>query len=115
MVFLGYALIAGGVWKGDIMVADVEELEKLDASEKYHRKLNVKDVLITHKKCRIGISCDQWFSKIVRKRPRIPGTQFKARRNCKECFLEHAVTSQQLVHVENFRTLLSNKTQSIFH
>ena len=37
------------------MVADVEELEKLDASEKYPRKLNVKDVLITHKKCRIGI------------------------------------------------------------
>ena len=30
--FLGYALIAGGISKGDILVADIEELEKLDAS-----------------------------------------------------------------------------------
>ena len=25
-IFLGYALIAGGIWKGDILIADIEEL-----------------------------------------------------------------------------------------
>ena len=32
-LFLGYALYAGGMWKGDILVADIEELETMDASE----------------------------------------------------------------------------------
>ena len=32
-IFLGYALYARGVWKGDILVADIEELEEMDASE----------------------------------------------------------------------------------
>ena len=31
--FLAYALHAGGIWKGDITVAEIEELEKMDASE----------------------------------------------------------------------------------
>ena len=30
-IFLGYALYAGRIWKGDIMVADIEELEEMDA------------------------------------------------------------------------------------
>ena len=29
---LGYVLCAGGIWKGDILVADIEEFEKMDAS-----------------------------------------------------------------------------------
>ena len=44
-IFLGYALHAGGIWKGDIMVADIEELEEMDASELHARKLNAKEVL----------------------------------------------------------------------
>ena len=36
---------AGGIWKGDIMVADKEELEEMDASELHARKFNVKEVL----------------------------------------------------------------------
>ena len=32
-IFLGYALYSGEIWKGDIIVADIEELERLDASE----------------------------------------------------------------------------------
>ena len=48
-IFLGYALIAGGIWKGDILIADIKELEKLDASEIYPRRLNAKEVLKTHK------------------------------------------------------------------
>ena len=30
-IFLGYAVYADGIWKGDIMVADIEELEEMDA------------------------------------------------------------------------------------
>ena len=43
--FLGYALYAGENGKGDIMVADIEELEEMDASELHARRLNAKDVL----------------------------------------------------------------------
>ena len=43
--FLGYALYAGRIWKGDIMVADIEELEQMDASELHARGLNEKEVL----------------------------------------------------------------------
>ena len=44
-LFLGYALYAGGIWKGDILVADTEELETMDASEIYSKKLNAKEVI----------------------------------------------------------------------
>ena len=30
-IFLGYALIARRIWKGDVLVADIEELENMDA------------------------------------------------------------------------------------
>ena len=39
-LFFGYALYAWGIWKGDIMGADVEELETVDASEIYSKRLN---------------------------------------------------------------------------
>ena len=44
-IFLGYALHAGSMSKGDILVADVEELEQMDASEIYAKRLNAKEVL----------------------------------------------------------------------
>ena len=44
-LFLGYALYAGGIWKGDTMVADIEELETMDASEIYSKRLNAKEVI----------------------------------------------------------------------
>ena len=34
-LFVGYALYAGGIWKGDVLVADLEELETMGASEIY--------------------------------------------------------------------------------
>ena len=43
--FLGHALHAEEIWKGDILVADVEELEKMDASEIHAKRLNAKEVL----------------------------------------------------------------------
>ena len=44
-IFLGYALYAVRIWKGDILVADIEELEQMDASELHARGLNAKEVL----------------------------------------------------------------------
>ena len=44
-MFLGYALYAGGIWKGDRLVADIEDLETMDASEIYAKSLNAKEVI----------------------------------------------------------------------
>ena len=41
----GYALHAVRVWKGDVLVADIEELESMDASEIYSTRLNAKEVI----------------------------------------------------------------------
>ena len=46
-LFLGYALYAGGIWKGDVLVADLEELETMDASEIYSKRLNAKEVIFS--------------------------------------------------------------------
>ena len=35
----------GGIWKGDILVADIEELERMDASEIHAGRLNAKEVI----------------------------------------------------------------------
>ena len=52
-LFLGYALYAGGIWKGDILVADIEELETMDASEIYSKRLKCKRGDFTQRKWRI--------------------------------------------------------------
>ena len=44
-IFLGYERI----WKGDILIADIEELENSDASEIYPRRINGKEVFISQK------------------------------------------------------------------
>ena len=44
-LFLGYALYAGGIWKGDVLVADIEELETMDASAICSKRLNAKEVI----------------------------------------------------------------------
>ena len=44
-LFPGYALYAGGIWKGDVLIADLEELETMDASEIYSKRLNAKEVI----------------------------------------------------------------------
>ena len=45
-LFLGYALYAEGIWKGEVLVADLEELETMDASEIYSKRLNAKEVIL---------------------------------------------------------------------
>ena len=49
-LFLGYALYAGWIWKGDVLVADLEELETMDASEIYSKRLNAKEVIFPKEK-----------------------------------------------------------------
>ena len=44
-LFFGHALYTGRIWKGDMLVADLEELETMDASEIYSKRLNVKEVM----------------------------------------------------------------------
>ena len=84
-IFLGYALIAGRIWRGDILIAVLKELEKLDASEIRPRRINAKEVLISQKgeEFRFPVA-DGWYSKIVRKRPRIPRSHPEAGTNRKE-------------------------------
>ena len=43
-IFLGCALHAERIWKGDILVADNEELERMDESEIHARRLDAKEV-----------------------------------------------------------------------
>ena len=45
VIFLGNALIAGRTWKEDILIADLEDLEKLGAPEIYPRRINAKEVI----------------------------------------------------------------------
>ena len=38
-------MYAGGIWRGDVLVADLEELETMDASEICSKRLNAKEVI----------------------------------------------------------------------
>ena len=49
-LFLGYALYAGEIWKGDVLIADLEELETMDASEIYSKRPNAKEVIVPKEK-----------------------------------------------------------------
>ena len=58
-LFLGYALYVGGIWKG-VLVADLEELETMDASEIYSKRLNATEVIFPKEKRRIYFSNRRW-------------------------------------------------------
>ena len=49
-MFLGYALYTEGIWKGDILVADIEELQTMNASEICSERFNAKEVIFLLKK-----------------------------------------------------------------
>ena len=59
-LFLGYALYAVRIWKGDVLVADLEELETTDASEIYSKRLNAKEVIFPQRKRRFHFSDRRW-------------------------------------------------------
>ena len=45
----------GKIWRGDILVADMEEMENMDTSDIYPRRINAKEVLTPHR-------CQYFFS-----------------------------------------------------
>ena len=79
-IFLGYALIAGGIWERDILIADIEELENLDPSGNFPRRLNV---LITHRSGEFVVPVPDGSKKNVRKRLRTPRTHLETEANRK--------------------------------
>ena len=68
------------IWKGDVLVADLEELETMDASENHSRRLNAKEMIFPKqrefyfsnrrwKKKTLGGDLDLRTSTLVRPRP----------------------------------------------
>ena len=43
-------MYAAGIWKSDVLVADLEELETIDASEIFSKRLNAKEVIFPEEK-----------------------------------------------------------------
>ena len=68
-LFLGYALYAERIWKGDILVANIEELETMDASEIYLKRLNAKEVIF-HRKWKFYFSSRRWTNQTFWRRSR---------------------------------------------
>ena len=52
-IFFGYILDSSRIWKGDILVVDLEELEEMDASEIHAKRLNAKEVTLPKKWCKL--------------------------------------------------------------
>ena len=67
-LFLGYALYAGGIWKGDILVADIEELETMDASKNSPKRLNAKEVIFPTENGKSISSSRRWTNQTFRRR-----------------------------------------------
>ena len=44
-IVLRIRFVRGRIWKGDVLIADLEELETMDASEIYSKRLNAKEVI----------------------------------------------------------------------
>ena len=49
----------GGIWKGDVLIADLEESETMDASEIYSKRLNAKEVIFP-KQGEFNFSSRRW-------------------------------------------------------
>ena len=62
------SLYAGRIWKGVVLVADIEELETMDASEIYPKRLNAKEVIISQRKRRIYFSNRRWTNQTLWRR-----------------------------------------------
>ena len=69
-LFLGYALHAGGIWKGDVLIADLKELETMDASEIYSKKTQCKRGDIFQRKRKFYFSNRRWTNQTSRRRSR---------------------------------------------
>ena len=78
-LFLGYALYAGRIWKGDILVADIEELQTMDASEIYSKRLNAKEVPFPKEKWKVQFSSCRWTNQTLWRRSGTENTHLDTR------------------------------------
>ena len=78
-IFLGYALIAEGIWKGDTLTA-----WKLGCIRNLSQKTECKRSLVNPQRRIICISRGRWFSNIISKRLRIPRTHVETGTHRKE-------------------------------
>ena len=83
-IFLGDALIAVRIWKGDILIADLEEVETIDASEIYPRRVNAKEVLISQKRDKLVFPMAEMVHQNCQEETRIWRRLSKAVTNRKE-------------------------------
>ena len=58
-------MYAGRIWKGDVLVADLEELETMDASEIYSKRLNAKEVIFPKEKGEFIFSNRRWTNQTL--------------------------------------------------
>ena len=72
-LFLGCALYAGGICKGDVLDADLEELETMDASEIHSKRLNAKEVIFSPNKENLTPREDQELRHILIRHRQIRG------------------------------------------
>ena len=98
-LFLGYVLYAGEIWKVDIMVADIEELETMGASEIYSKRLNAKEVKF-HPKMENSYSNRRWTNQNSRRRSGIENIHLGTAEKVQEIFLDN----QQGLHLHNLKT-----------
>ena len=83
-IFLGFALVAERTWKGDMLIADLDELENGAHQKFILEESKRKEYGYLIKRRWIHIPGSRWYSKIVRKRLRIPRTHPGAGKNRKE-------------------------------
>ena len=100
-MFLGHALFARGIWKGDFLVADIEELDMLDASDIHARRLNARGNN-AQKRVNKFFTDRRWNSKIVWKKLWSPRIHSKAETTCKEWRCQRR-TSRKLGNVSTDR------------
>ena len=66
-IFTGYAWYAERIWKGDRLVADIEELHTFDASEVHVERLNAKEVLLPKQGVQFTCHCADGSTKLAGK------------------------------------------------
>ena len=72
-IFLRYELIAVRIWKRVILIADLVDLEKLDASHISPRRINAKEILIKQKR-------DQFIFPVAEGTAKLSGRDYEFRK-----------------------------------
>ena len=96
-------LYAGGIWKGDNLVADIVELENVDASDIHARRLSAKEVITPNDGENFIIPCADGTVKIS-------GGDQVFPKNPPQCGINPREAKSSVVIFEEVRTDLSQQT-----